>query len=267
MNDNQEKKSFLPGRGDAFLVPLPDGRYGVCRVIRESSPAETRDFGTGCVLIAASPWIGETTPKLTEPLLRQILILKHHKWEDTPAVQWVQYPVPPDFSRIGIIQPSKQEEALVCRSFGGWQFARQVYDQWRWDYDRAAVWQEEEADRLARETIRNRGDRPEEPRPGLESMRSMKVLPHWEGTVPAAVLDMTRRIILLTLDKLIEMTPDTPAQEKFSLICRCADGLNRLHEEHNWFDETSQREDLNELMAQMLEACDLDESFDLLEIG
>lgn len=267
MSEDQEQKTRLPLRGEAFLVPLPDGCYGVCRVIRESSPEETREFGIGCVLVAATPWIGVNTPELAEPLLRQILFLKHHKWENTPAVQWVQYPLPPDFSRIGIIQPSRQEETLVCRSFGGWYIARQVYDQWRWDNDRGSVLQEEEAERLEKETRRPEGNETKQPRRSLTSIRSTQILPHWEGTVPGAVLDMTRKIINLTLDKLIEMPPDAPAQEKISLMYRCADGLNRLHEEYNWFDETSQREDLNELMVHMLEACDLDESFNLPEIG
>src|SRR5262249_17341571 len=106
-------KPSLPNPGDAFLMPLEDGRYGVCRVLRRPTSEEAKFHGAGCVLVAASPWIGDAAPDLNDPRLRQIHVLTHHNWGKTPDVNWVSYPVPKSFRLLGTIAPSAAERRRV----------------------------------------------------------------------------------------------------------------------------------------------------------
>ena len=73
--------------GDVFAMPLSDGRYGVCRVLRvQDQPRQ--------VLVTASPWVGSTLPDLSEPELRTCLNLTHHSWSNSPCMNWISEPVP-----------------------------------------------------------------------------------------------------------------------------------------------------------------------------
>ena len=69
----------LPAVGSILLIPLADGRYGACRVIRHGFIEPPRP------LVVVSRWIGTVAPALDEPLLREPLILNHHSWRDRVA--------------------------------------------------------------------------------------------------------------------------------------------------------------------------------------
>src|SRR5437868_6323041 len=106
--------------GDVFAMPLPDGRYGACRVlaVRDNPPS---------VLVAASPWVGAAPPDVAEPLLRTVLNQTHHNWQDDPCVVWVSEPVPADFFHIGTLAPARKE-AIRDERYSDWAFfAYQVH--------------------------------------------------------------------------------------------------------------------------------------------
>src|SRR5947209_1584387 len=84
----------LPEPGAAFLMPLADGRFGVCRVIRRQLSEAKERSGSTAVLAAATPWIGRQPPALSDPLLRLMLVLNHHNWGNELEVQWVSGPPP-----------------------------------------------------------------------------------------------------------------------------------------------------------------------------
>ena len=53
-------------------VPLQDGRWGACRVLRKASAEQAKQFGGECVLVASSAWVGEQVPSTPDPALRPI---------------------------------------------------------------------------------------------------------------------------------------------------------------------------------------------------
>lgn len=140
MAKKRKKENALPNLGDVFLMPLEDGRFGVCRVIQKGL-----QDGRERVLVAASPWIGSGRPDLSEPLLREILLLNHHAWKNALVVLWTSAPVLADFTWIGLLEPAQNETQMYCHASGGWQWmSAQVLAQWRWDNDREAALKEDE---------------------------------------------------------------------------------------------------------------------------
>ena len=99
------EKPSLPPAGAAFMMPLQDGRFTVCRVLRENTEEERQGHGCPQILVAASPWIGAAAPDLSQPELRGIHHLNHHSWDD-PNLLWVSEPPPESFRRLGVIEPS-----------------------------------------------------------------------------------------------------------------------------------------------------------------
>src|SRR5207245_4636950 len=105
----KKTKFTLPNVGDAFLMPLSDGRYGVCRVLRQYRPGERKRQGDIHVLVAASSWIGTEAPDMSDPQLREILVLSHHSYDNQINVNWVSDPVPESFVPLGAIVPTWEE--------------------------------------------------------------------------------------------------------------------------------------------------------------
>ncbi len=116
-------KIILPSPGDVFLMPLSDGRFGVCRVLRENTESERVTHGEPCVLVAGSAWIGDHALDLNDKRIRQISLLTHHSWQKQPDLNWVSDPPPDDFQKIGTIEPSASDNRKQCMSFGSWFFA------------------------------------------------------------------------------------------------------------------------------------------------
>src|SRR5262249_17625086 len=136
-------RSPRPQPGDAFLMPLGDGRFGFCHVIHVPS----RVFGSprrGWVDVETSSWIGEEAPDLNDPRLREPLVQTHHG--NGPNI-WrvvVSGPPPDTFRRLGTIEPDRTAHACCC--WTQWEsLAREVLTQWRWDHDREALLAEEQA--------------------------------------------------------------------------------------------------------------------------
>jgi hypothetical protein len=136
----KRNKLPLPPAGAAFAVPLADGRFGVCRVLRQNTAEELKRHGADCRLVAGSAWIGDRVPDVRHPMLRPILHLTHHAWKNRPQMLWVSDPPPEDFIPLGAIEPSPEEQSQECYASGGWESCRiQSLAQWRWDHDREAA--------------------------------------------------------------------------------------------------------------------------------
>ena len=56
------KKGRRPMLGDAYAVPLEDGRYAVCRVISASGNEGGGTAQRAPVLVVGSAWIGNEIP-------------------------------------------------------------------------------------------------------------------------------------------------------------------------------------------------------------
>lgn len=138
----------LPPVGSVFLMPLADGRFGACWVIRHDAEMSGIRFGMTRALVSVSRWIGTAVPTLQEPLLRAPLILNHHSWKNQVEAFYAIDNVPETFRLLGTIVPTSEEMRLECLSSTGWASAAlQLLLQWRWDNDRDALLAEEELNR------------------------------------------------------------------------------------------------------------------------
>jgi hypothetical protein len=136
-----------PPVGASFLMPLRDGRFGLCRVLRHDRG--DAPFVEGSVLVACCPWIGEGPPaNLGDPALRALL-----PSIGEGGVFWVEEPVPEAFTLLGPIEPTEDETSLQTHQTETWSAApRQVLLAWRQEHDREALEAElEEARRTAPE--------------------------------------------------------------------------------------------------------------------
>jgi hypothetical protein len=251
-------KAVLPSRGDAFLMPLPDGRYGVCRVIRRSTPQEEKILGEGYVLVAASSWIGKTTPDVAEPRLREILLLNHHAWKNKPEVNWVSDPIPDSYRRFGAVEPSLNEERMECFSLSGWEsFPLQVHRQWQWDNERDAVIREDDRQKESEAREREESGKRHQEYLGtltLEGLKKKRRFSEWKGYVPVKLGAACRKVFKETIDGIIELGPHPKKRAVLTILRRCIETLNELDEQHK-FISTIEREDLCEEFDEIVHAC------------
>jgi hypothetical protein len=236
----------LPKAGEAFLMPLEDGRYGLCRVLRESTEKEAREYGAPYVLVAASPWIGTGPPDLADPVLREIQHLTHHSWNN-PNLNVVTQPPPEAFRKVGVIEPTAAEKVMQCSWSGGWFFAGQLYAQWRWDHDRQAVLREDQefARRQARE--HEEAERRRRERLGglsLESLRKKRRFTDWKGFVPAKAVTACRAAFREAVERIIALGARPRKRAVLAILKECVERINALDEQYDHFIETTAVEDL-----------------------
>lgn len=267
--------------GNVYLMPLADGRLGVCRVIkREAAPRGRAQLGSILVvaspwigldsfLVVASPWIGRAPPELTEPRLRDILILTHHSWDNHPEALWTIDPLPGSFKLLGVVEPSPNEELMQCPSFGEWStLALQVLLQWRWDNDREALL-EEDAEEEKRRTVerateaRRRREYLEDLT--LEALRRKKWLKTWTSFPPAKATSACRKNFRDTVDALIRLGPEAKREEVLAILQACIERFNSLDATMGHFIETVEREILCEEFEEIAHAAGLGESEDLAD--
>jgi hypothetical protein len=236
--------------GDVFALPLPDGRYGACRVLRR------RDDPPG-VLVAASPWVGAAPPDLAEPLLRTILTQSHHHWQDEPCVYWVNDPVPAEFLALGRLPPAKKEAARSTNSADWVSFGYQIHAQWRWDHEREAVLAEEEAARQRQQEAQEASRRAYKPLPveGIEEVRK-RPFKGWETFVDSDQLRAARRLVRKTIDALLALGPDAAAPLKINLFHALIEQFNEIDD--GWIC-TIEREDICELADDLADRVGLEE--------
>ncbi len=259
----------LPEPGAAFLMPLADGRFGVCRVLRTRTPAERKEHGSPCVLATCAPWIGTAVPDLADPRLREILTLTHHSYSGGPELLWVSDPPPDSYRPIGVIAPTPADTHSECQSFGYWFFEHHVLMEWRWAHDRDAVLREDaagaaEAERKSRASAeRVRLDPP--PVPTLADLRTKRRLLNWDGFAPTRAIPACRAVFRDTVNALIALG-DAPAEPAVLAIFQdCIERLNALDVKHRQFIETTIREELCEEFVEIAEACGRSDGGDLAD--
>jgi hypothetical protein len=246
-NGPGKARSPLPKPGDAFLMPLPDGRFGFCHVLDVPS----RVIGlpaTGVIAVEISSWIGEEAPDLNDPRLREVLVQTHHGWGPNPWRVMVRGPAPDSFRRLGTIQPQPGASRRVLAVWTSWEsLATEVLTQWRWDHDRDALLLEEKAAAERREAEQAQAARRRQDRRDhltLESLRKKRRFSSWKGDRPDRAIAACRKTFREAVDALIALGPKLTKRAVATVVRRCVEQLNSLDEQCDGFIETGEREEL-----------------------
>jgi hypothetical protein len=245
------KLTDFPEDGTVFAVPLENGQIGVCRVIRKKVD------GVPCALVAVSDWIGNEPPQLNDSVVRRILIKNFLNWKNDPEIIWVLMPPPKEFRRLGIIEVLPEEKKMDSPWHGGWNFPGKILTQWRWENDRKAVLAEyaeknalESAKR--KEAIQKRAKYLAEI--SFSELLEKDLFPTWDDYPPEAIKKGCEQIIQLfirTLD-----TAKRPLTRNFVTkeLKKCIEELNQFDSKNNNFIETVERDDLCEVLEEIVNA-------------
>lgn len=256
----RKKKFPLPSQGDAFAVPLADGRYSVCRVILDNDSEAARRTKSSNVLVACSQWVGSEIPKADDPSLLPILCLTHHAWKGKPEILWISEPVPETFIPIGRIPPAESELSIVCNAFGGWgSMTVQPLLQWRWDNDRDAVLAED-AEKLVRESDDRRKAALQRQdylsQLTLNDLTTHQFFPNWDEYHSKRATRTARHIMQTTVRSLIELGESASEEDRMSLLQSCIESFNEFNTDVEFID-TVIREAICEEFELIVHACGL----------
>ena len=249
------KAEDFPPPGAVFLMPLADGRNGICRVLRVEKTEHSTQFHA---VVATSEWIGDAPPALSDPSVRRILKLTHHRWRGDLEIIWVPEPPPRKFTMIGKLRPTPADRNIRCYSHSGWEsLPLQRLAQWRWEHDRDAVLREDAENQRADQLARNQAAR--EHARYLSSLtfsklKKTKLLPNWKGDHPAEAAVRASRHILQSLISTLDAATKPLSKDFVSKnLQKTVQELNNLDAEMQ-FIETEEREDLCEAFEAILHA-------------
>jgi hypothetical protein len=265
----RKKKTLdLPSAGTAFAFPLGDGRFSVCRVLVDTASDRSKARSATHILVACSTWIGDKIPLADEPALRPILHLTHHSWDNRPNVLWISEGVPPHLIPIGMIQPTTDEQAIPCVSFGNWSsLTLQPLAQWKWDHQRDDVLAEDvvkqkQATEARLKEQRERGAYLK--RVTLDELQAHRFFPTWKGYPPAKAIRASRELMAKTVEELAALGSSASETNRMAILQRCIESFNQLDAEMN-FIETVEREDICAEFEAIVHACGLGSHQDLAD--
>ena len=236
------REQDFPPAGTVFVAPTGDGRYAAGRVLR-------REFhgGAQAALIAGCSWLGNEVPQLDSPELRETLILSHHNWQSVPNVFWTFHLMPPDFIIVGQIELSPSDLAASSDGYTGWQSVLHSLAQWRWDFDREALLQDEA--RQAAEKAEAQRQRAVTRAELMKSLTLSSLLDRaWFATWGNVDSDLPLHECRASMKKLVQ---ELQAAPKLTLsvvkkhLKQSVNEVNRLNAKHN-FISTIEREDICE---------------------
>lgn len=242
----------FPEAGTVFSMPLADGRVGICRVLRKT------DKEIPCALVAASDWISNEPPPLNHPSVCKILVKNHHNWKNAREILWVTSPPPKNFVALGRVDNDPQDTKLECNSYGGWEScAVQVLAQWRWDNEREAVLAEDEVKKTLDSTKRK-----EAVRKRTEYLAAISFLellakdlfPTWDDYPPTTAKEGCQQIIQSFIHTLDAAEKPLARNLVESELKKCVETLNQFDSQNKNFIETIEREDLCEVLEDVVNA-------------
>ena len=243
----------FPTAGSVFAMPLGDGRFGICRVLQVRLKLKGRPEA----LVAASDWIGDAPPALTDPAVKRTLMLTHHSWADEPERLWVSDLPPKNFTNLGAIKLSKIDKETTCNSYSGWaRLPAQVLLQWRWDHDREALLRADKQEKAAKEKQYAKAAAAREDylaKITLPQLLSKRLFPNWnryqKPNDTKAVEQTVKSFIQTLAETRRPLTRKFVAQE----LKGCIEKMNTLDQERNMI-ETVEREDLFDIFEEILHA-------------
>src|SRR5262245_52769703 len=183
-------------RGATFAVPLADGQFGACRVLRVRPEAEIS-------LLAATPYVGPQPPALSDPRLRTILVMDGLDFDHWPCVLWQYWvePPPKGFRYLGLVEPSPAEERMNPDAYNKfwYYYGKYIWQEWRWLHDREALiaeYEKEFGPGSVRQVLREKKRQAEMT---LEKLRKERFFADWEGHVAPEIVRQSRKIVRDTI--------------------------------------------------------------------
>ena len=235
----------LPDEGDAFAVPLTDGRFTVCRVLLGAQSEPAQSSSRPRVFVAGSAWIGDAIPSPDDPALRPILRLTHRSWDGRPNTLWVTDGPPSEFVPIGKIAPTAEEQATAVQSYGSWHtFSMQALAQWKWDNEREQVEREDAVRRQKRAAAAKAAAEEREAYLGaltLDALSERVFFPNWDEFVRKDAVAQSRQIMAHTVETLRALGPSPSEDARLRVLQSCIESFNRLDAKLR-FIETIERE-------------------------
>ncbi|MBM3966581.1 MAG: hypothetical protein FJ308_16180 [Planctomycetes bacterium] len=256
----RSKKKSLPEAGAAFVYRLADGRYGVCRVLRQSH-GNDRWLGGLAVLVATSAWIGKKSPAPTDPALRPILHVTRHNPKGVIELTWINDPVPRGFKTLGVIPPTNEERKMKCSALSGWETCPiMLLGQWRWENDRKALLADEalEAKKEA-EALAARFNEIDRTRKSitLEQLSRRRFFANWKHMPPKEAIRASRETMKKAVKAMIALGPSSTKAKRKKVLKECIEDFNKLDRTMNRFIETSERDDICTEFDLLVHACGL----------
>jgi hypothetical protein len=238
-------KSSLPKPGDAFLMPLADGRFGFCHIV--DIPAKVLGKrNSGHVIVEASSWVGNSAPDLNDPQLRKTLIQTHHGWGPNTWRVFVRSPLPDTFQKLGTIPVRDTKPAAAI--FTHWEaLATEVLTEWRWRHDRLALLLEEQEAAIRSKAEHEQAAKQQQAALDQLTLTSLKKklrFTSWKGDRPDKAIAACRKLFRDTVDGLISLGPKPKKRDVAKVVRNCVEELNSLDERYNGFIETGEREEL-----------------------
>lgn len=244
----------LPTSGSVFAMPLTDGRWGACRVLRASA-------GSGAVIAEATSWIGDAPPTLADLTPFQPDVLSHHSWKSRINRLNVIGKPPSTFRLIGVQRLTPKETAVTSDAWSGWEnLAFHVLLQWRWVHEREKVLAEDAekaaADARAREVFLAK-EKTRGLTLTLAKVRTAKPFASWKGHVKPAIVKESRALLVRCVDELVALGPQARKATKIAVFKKCIEGFNDLDTTHDRWIMTIEREDICEAFQDVVAAAGL----------
>lgn len=243
------KYSFeeLPEPGEAYCFRLGSGEYGACRVIRRSSAKETRGLGSS-ILCAGCVWQGPGAPEADDPSLRRIATmveLRGSKEKVEPELIWISMPPPPEFTRVGIVEPDPDEAKLNSQVCGEWEMF---------------LTQREDEEELSEEPTDN-----EAMTVTIAELLEQASLRGWEDGVPKSAAAAARRALRTTVRKVGELECADRQSAAKTAVLACIRKLNVIDANHGPFIGTIEREELCSIFYALLESAGVNNAADVVD--
>jgi len=155
---DMKKSRNMPQPGDVFVRRHPDGRYGALRVLRRQASS---------LLVSTSEYLADRPPLETDPQLRIPIEQYRFSFGGQRAIRWTRG-VPPASHQFAFNLPLTHDETSIeCSTYGlDWSEddGFEVFMEWQWKHDRAALEEEMERERELRDAAHAEALRAQRPK-------------------------------------------------------------------------------------------------------
>jgi hypothetical protein len=214
--------------GDTFAVPLEEGGWGACRVVRASGAPHYH------VLVGACAWVGDEPPSLDEPRLRLTTRLTWGS-RGQPLLFWVrQGPLPKGARYVGTLPACPGDESLAHQGYDDWEnFLRHVYWQHHQDEEHGIPPATDEAELQRRQGEAARRYAAERRRKARAKLEPKKLFPDPEDDPEDEIeaRSFFRKVFRDAVAALDALGPDGDEVARLDVLRLCIERLNAAEQE------------------------------------